>query len=203
MNDKDTLEIKLLEAKILNLEKQNKRGLIREAMPSIWAITFSIVASFIVIMIGDKVVERALTKLDRIESEIMTKQQELVKLKTKATELNKLCSTLIGKPMLYDLGVEFEIEIEQVENAFKIHATSTSPTVKFKAYEMCMSNFVFPGEIPNTSLCNEIEGHCTSENNISRCTFGPLLILPLSEGIWISAEDKGKIVFRYINMKMQ
>ena len=69
LEDKLALEIRLLQAQITNLENQNKKGLLREALPSLWAIAFSIVASIVVIIIGENVVNTSMKEL-RNEHEI-------------------------------------------------------------------------------------------------------------------------------------
>jgi hypothetical protein len=55
LTEKDQFEIQLLKAKVKQIEKENSKSLLREAMPSIWAIAFSIIASIIVIWVGDRV----------------------------------------------------------------------------------------------------------------------------------------------------
>src|SRR5262249_5572749 len=60
MNEREKLEIQLLEAQIKKIEKENKRTFFREFLPS-WfaalaAISFSIVASIVIIWVGERVV---------------------------------------------------------------------------------------------------------------------------------------------------
>lgn len=201
MEDKHALEIRLLKAQIANLELQNKRGLLREALPSLWAIAFSIVASVVVIMIGDRVVNNAMTRLSEVEKQIRIKNEDVANLTRRYETLSELYSSLAGKAMLYDLGVEFEIGIERIGNLHVVHASTDSPNVKFRCYDTCMNSFVFPGGAPNTSLCNEIKGNCTQDKTKQRCNFGPLFFTQRrEEGVWVLAELNGKVVYRYVHI---
>jgi hypothetical protein len=166
------------------------------------AIAFSIVASIVVIWLGEMVIENAKKSLAKIESEIENKSKILSEKNKQYDELNYLLKSLAGRPMLYNLGVDFYIDIKKSRNNNFILAASENSNVQFKAYDMCKNTFIFPGGIPDTSVCDEIEGECTIDNNIKRCTFGPFLIVGNSEqGIWVSAELEGKKVYRYAHIK--
>jgi hypothetical protein len=206
MNEREKLEIQLLEAQIKKIEKENKRTFFREFLPSLFAalaaISFSIVASIVIILVGERVVEKAKKDLAKIESEIENKSQILSEKHKQYDELNSLLRSLAGKPMLYDLGVDFDIEIKKIGNNHTILAVTNNLNVQFKAYDMCKNTFVFPGGIPDTSICDKKEGKCTIDKNIKRCTFGPFFIVGNNEeGIWISADLEGKKIYRYAHIK--
>ena len=201
MEDKQDLEIRLLKAQIANIELQNRRGLVREAMPSLSAIAFSIVASIVVVMIGDMVVKNAMTKLTEVESNIKKKGGIVADLTKRCEALNELNASLAGKAMLYDLGVDFKIRIEKEGNAYAVYASSNSQNIRFRCFDACKNSFVFPGEAPNASLCQEIVGSCSRDKTKQSCKFGPFLIMGLDEGVWVSAELDGKTVYRYVHIR--
>jgi hypothetical protein len=202
MSTKEDLENALIKAQIANLEKQNKYWVLKETLPAILAIIFSIVAAYVVILISDRVIDKTKSDLNHLNAEIDIKKTTYNNLSVKYNELNNFYNTLLGKTSLYDIGVKFKVDFEKVNNSILVHLTTDSKDIEFHAYQLCKNSFAFPDKVPNVLLCDEIEGEIIPDKNITHYTFGPFIITSLEEGIWLKAELKGKVVFKYVNLKL-
>jgi hypothetical protein len=204
---KEELEKVLIKAQIVELEKLNRYGFLREMAPAFSAIIYSIAASVVVILLMDNVVKDSLVKLSGIEEKISLKENELSSLNEELDKRAKENQKLVGKASNFDQGVDLSITLQNHGNlGSMILAVSKTENVKLEAFDRCAGKFSFPGSVPafNTASCpplREDNKECRVEGIVTKCWFGPISVMSANDvGSWITATQGLKKAVRYVNL---
>ncbi len=212
MSQKEDLEIKLLEAQIEEIQNNNNISLLRKMTPALSAIVFSVVASVVVVMIGDKVVDKAYMKLESINKAIKQAELKVSQQKANILELKLQESYLLGTANLHDQDIDLHVQIIQNEGIIKsdtVIAKSSTPNVKLETFSVCTGKFSFPDSAPkfNTQNCQPVDEssrQCRTEENVVICEFGPFNISGSFEvGVWLTASVGAKKAIRYISLSKE
>ena len=198
---RDDLETALMRAQIENLEGQNRRGMVAEAMPSLAAFVLLIVgavaAAILINNYWASVVDDARMQLSGLSAEQAKVERDISGLKSQMAE------EVLAQGSPND-AVNLSFTFQSCDaGSCSFTADSSALDVDLQVYGPCVGAFAFSGGMPEfgSQSCPAARYArvCSANDARTLCRFGPYLTASAAGGWWIVARAEGQQTVRYIN----